>query len=195
MIYINSKYAFPLKDVLFLFALESEATTVFSQYNHLICGIGKVNAVYNLTKTLQESKPKLIVNLGSAGSNYYKKGDIVCCTKFIQRDMDVRGLGYEQYKTPLSGLPPILEYGLLMDGTPEAICGTGDSFEMALSDSPYNIVDMEAYALALVARKENIPFLCLKYISDSADQDAAEDWMVQVHRTATAFKYKLTLRK
>lgn len=82
-----------MKDVLFLFALESEATTVFSQYNHLICGIGKVNAVYNLTKTLQESKPKLIVNLGSAGSNYYKKGDIVCCTKFIQRDMDVRGLG------------------------------------------------------------------------------------------------------
>lgn len=184
-----------MKDVLFLFALESEATTVFSQYNHLICGIGKVNAVYNLTKTLQESKPKLIVNLGSAGSNYYKKGDIVCCTKFIQRDMDVRGLGYEQYKTPLSGLPPILEYGLLMDGTPEAICGTGDSFEMALSDSPYNIVDMEAYALALVAKKENIPLLCLKYISDGADQDAAEDWMVQVHRTATAFKYKLTLRK
>lgn len=82
-----------------------------------------------------------------------------------------------------------------MDGTPEAICGTGDSFEMTLSDSPYNIVDMEAYALALVAMKENIPFLCLKYISDGADQDAAKDWMVQVHRTATAFKYKLTLRK
>jgi adenosylhomocysteine nucleosidase len=36
--------------------------------------------------------------------------------------------------------------------------------------------------------KEQIPFLCLKYISDGADGMAAEDWNVQVHNAAVAFK-------
>ncbi|GAA4307285.1 hypothetical protein [Compostibacter hankyongensis] len=195
MVVINQNRSFPIGNVLFTFALASEAAEVFSEYNHLICGIGKVNATYNLLKAIQDKKPSLIVNLGSAGSNYYKKGEVVCCTKFVQRDMDVRGLGYEQYETPLSGLPLVLEYGLQMEGLPETICGTGDNFEMAHSATIYNVVDMEAYALALVAMKENIPFLCLKYISDGADGNAAEDWTVQVHKAAMAFGEALKLDK
>ncbi|RAV28692.1 phosphorylase family protein [Sinomicrobium soli] len=193
MITINPKNAFPVDEVLFTFALASEAADVFAAYRHLICGIGKVNAVYNLMKAIQQKKPSLIVNLGSAGSNHFKKGQVICCTKFVQRDMDVRGLGYEQYETPLSGLPPVLEYGLQMEGIPEAVCGTGDNFEMAHSARGYNVVDMEAYALALIAMKENIPFLSLKYISDGADGSAAEDWTVQVHHAAVAFGRVLKL--
>ena len=195
MITINPKISFPIEDVLFTFALASEAADVFTEYKHLICGIGKINAAYNLMKAIQRDKPKLIVNLGSAGSSHYKKGDIVCCTKFIQRDMDVRGLGYEQYETPLSELPPILEYGMQMQGIPKAICGTGDNFEMAHSATIYNVVDMEAYALALVAMKENIPFVSLKYISDGADGNVAEDWTVQVHKAAVAFGEVLKLNE
>lgn len=101
--------------------------------------------------------------------------------------------GFELYETPLSGIPTVLQYGQLMDGLSEGICGTGDSFEMAHSATVYNVVDMEAYALALVAQKENIPFLCLKYISDGADGNAADDWSVQVHNAALAFKKILKL--
>lgn len=187
MIAINNTYSFPLEQVLFSFALASEAAEVFDESNSLVTGIGKVNAAYELTKAIHKRKPALIVNLGSAGSSVFKKGDIVCCTQFIQRDMDVRGLGYKQYETPLSGLPTILSYGLEMDGLPRGICGTADSFEMAHVTTMYNVVDMEAYALAMVAMKEDIPFLCLKYISDSADDTAADDWMVQVHNAAVAF--------
>lgn len=195
MITINQNYAFPVENVLFTFALASEAADVFTEYRHLICGIGKVNAAYNLMKAIQEEKPSLIVNLGSAGSNHYTKGEVICCTKFVQRDMDVRGLGYEQYETPLSGLSPVLEFGLHMEGLPDAICGTGDNFEMAHSKTIYNLVDMEAYALAMVAMKENIPFVSLKYISDGADDNAAEDWTVQVHKAAVAFGEVLKLNK
>jgi len=187
MITISPQFTFPVEKVLFTFALASEAADVFTDCRHLICGIGKVNAAYHLVKAIQQEKPALIVNLGSAGSNYYKKGEVVCCTRFVQRDMDVRGLGYEQYETPLSGLPPVLEYGLPMEGIPEATCGTGDNFEMAHAASVYNVVDMEAYSLAFVAMQENIPFLSLKYISDGADDNAAEDWTVQVHKAAVAF--------
>lgn len=189
------KQSFPIANVLFTFALAAEAAEVFDGYNTLITGIGKVNAAYELTKAIQSQKPSLIVNLGSAGSNYFQKGEVICCTKFVQRDMDVRGLGYEQYETPLSGLPTILEYGLKMESLHTSICGTGDSFEMNHSASIYEVVDMEAYALALIAMKENIPFLCLKYISDGADDNAAEDWTIQVHKAAVAYGDILKLNK
>lgn len=195
MIKITPELSFPLKDVLFSFALESEAADVFVGQNTLITGIGKVNAAYELTKAIQNKKPSLIVNLGSAGSNSFQKGDIICCTKFVQRDMDVRGLGFAQYETPLSNLPVILDYGLAMDNLQIGICGTGDSFEMGHATKIYDVVDMEAYALAMIAMKENIPFLCLKYISDGADDNAADDWVIQVHKAAAAFGVILELTK
>lgn len=173
---------------LFIFALSSEAAGEFDELNALIVGIGKVNAAYELTKAIYLHKPKLIVNLGSAGSNTFKRGEVVCCTQFIQRDMDVRGLGFELYETPLSNVPVILNYGIPIKGLPQGICGTGDSFEMNHSTDVYNLVDMEAYPLALIAMKENIPFLCLKYISDGADGAAAADWSELVHQAAAAFK-------
>lgn len=175
-------------NTLFVFALDSEAAEEFHHVNKLVVGIGKVNAAYELTKAIYHHQPKLIVNLGSAGSYTFKKGEVVCCTQFIQRDMDVRGLGFELYQTPLSDVPPVLNYGIKIKGLPEGICGTGDSFETNHFASAYNVIDMEAYSFAFIAMKEQIPFLCLKYISDGADGMAAEDWNVQVHKAAVAFK-------
>lgn len=176
---------------LFVFALDSEAADAFGHVNKLVCGIGKVGAAYALTRAIHTQKPSLIINLGSAGSNVFGTGTVVCCTRFIQRDMDVRPLGFSLYETPLSGLDPILHYGLLIDGLPQGICGTGDSFETNHSGTAYNVIDMEAYALALVAMKEQVPFICLKYISDGADGAAAESWQVQVHKAAAAFEQVL----
>ncbi len=181
-------YNFSIHEVLFVFALESEAADEFINYNTLITGIGKVSATYALTKHLLQTKPSLIVNLGSAGSGQFKRGEVICCSKFIQRDMDVRGLGFQQYETPFSNLPVLLEYGMILPGLPQGICGTGDTFEMKHFCNDYNVIDMEAYTLALIAMKENVPFLCLKYISDGADGLAADDWSVNVHKAAKAFK-------
>jgi adenosylhomocysteine nucleosidase len=176
------------RNTLFVFALDSEAAEEFHHVNKLIVGVGKINAAYELTKAIYHHKPKLIVNLGSAGSNIFIRGQVVCCTKFLQRDMDVRGLGFEQYQIPFSDIPPVLNYGIKIKGLPEGICGSGDNFETNHFSSDYNVVDMEAYSFAFVAMKEQIPLLCLKYISDGADGMAAEDWNVQVHNAAVAFK-------
>ena len=181
------------EDALFVFALDMEAAGEFESVKKLLSGSGKVNAAYQLTKAIYENRPKLIVNLGSAGSNEFKRGEVVCCTRFIQRDMDATGLGFQPFETPFSGMPAILDYGMKLKELPEAICGTGDSFEMNHLSAAYNVVDMEAYSFALVAYKENIPFLCLKYISDGADGTAAEDWVVQVHQAASIFKRLLFL--
>ena len=173
---------------LFVFALPSEAAEEFEHVNKVFVGIGKVNAAYELTKAIRKHKPQLIVNLGSAGSNFFKRGEVICCTKFIQRDMDVRGLGFKLYETPFSNVDTVLSYGTKIKGLQEGVCGSGDSFEMNHSVSDYNVIDMEAYPLAYISMMEKIPFLCLKYISDGADGTAADDWAVQVHNAATAFK-------
>jgi len=186
---------FTLKNSLLVFALASEAAAEFEEYERLIVGIGKVNAACELAKRLSTQKPQLIVNVGSAGSKAFNKGEVVCCTKFIQRDMDVTGLGFKRYETPFSGISPVLDYGLKMPGLPEAVCGSGDSFETGHSFADYNVIDMEAYPLAYVAMREKIPFLCLKYISDGADGAAAEDWSLEVHSAARAFKNLLSSKQ
>ncbi|MDD1017169.1 nucleosidase [Pseudomonas rubra] len=177
-----------LDDTLFVFALEAEAGELFSEMNTVFTGIGKVNAAIALTKAIYQRKPKLIVNLGSAGSRGHGKGALVCCTRFVQRDMDVTPLGFARYETPFADIPVLLEHGEPIAGLPLGTCGSGDSFETSHGDAPYDIVDMEAYVLALIARNEGIAFLCLKYISDDAGSDAADDWSVQVHLAAEAFK-------
>lgn len=183
-----SKKDISISDSLFSFALPIEAADVFDHCRHIVTGAGKINTAYSLTKAIHENRPSLIINLGSVGSSHLKRGTIVCCTRFIQRDMDARGLGCKPYETPFSNVSTILQYGLQFDGLSEAICGTGDNFETNHLSTDYDVVDMEAYALALIAMKESIPFLCLKYVSDGADGKAAEDWPVQVRKTAMAFR-------
>lgn len=173
---------------LFVFALEAEAAGEFDDSSTLIVGVGKVSAAYHITRHIYQRRPSLIVNLGSAGSNTFARGEVVCCTSFIQRDMDTQALGFREFETPFSGEEPVLEYGLHIDGLPQGICGTGDGFEMSHANTAYNVIDMEAYALAAIAKREGIPFISLKYITDGADGGAADDWSIQVHRTAKAFR-------
>ena len=173
-----------LADTLFVFALEAEAGNLFTGMNTVFTGIGKVNAAIGLTKAIQQRKPKLIVNLGSAGSQGHGKGSLVCCTRFVQRDMDVTPLGFARYQTPLSEIPVVLEYGVALPGIAQGICGSGDSFEVNHGQAPYDVVDMEAYVLALIARGEGIPFVCLKYISDGANDDAVSDWNAEVKKAS-----------
>lgn len=179
------------QDPLFVFALDYEAKEEFIEYNPYLVGIGKVNAAYHITKRIYTNKPGIILNLGSAGSNTFKRGEVICCTRFVQRDMDVTPLGFRPFETPYSNLDPILSYGLKVPGLKEGICGTGDSFEVAHSHTDYNVIDMEAFPIAWIALQEQIPFLCLKYISDGADGGAAEEWTEQVHKAAAALKQEL----
>lgn len=173
---------------LLVFAMEQESQDVFEGYEVLHTGIGKVNASYALTQTLQKSRPSLVVNMGTAGSRKHTGGTVVNCTSFVQRDMDVTVLGFEKWKTPFSPDPVSLLYGQRVEGLPQGVCGTGDNFDSSAEALHFDVVDMEAYALALICQRESIPFLCLKYISDGADEDAQGDWNEALHRAAETLK-------
>ena len=165
-------------DKLFLAAIKEE-TVGLNYFNHV--GVGKINATYNTVKLINIHKPKLIVNYGTAGGINPKLKGIVECTKFYQRDMDVRGLGFELGGTPFDEIKEIITS---KDGYS---CGTGDSFVKKKIDIEVDVVDMEAYVIAKVCKLENIEFKCFKYISDNADENADNDWNKNLALGASAF--------
>lgn len=173
---------------LLVFAMKEESQDVFDDYDVLHTGIGKVNAAFALMQGLRHRKPSLVINMGTAGSRRHKSGTIVNPTHFIQRDMNVTVLGFEKFKTPFSDDPVILEHGNRIGNLQGGICGTGDSFDASEEANAFDVVDMEAYALALICRREGIPFLCLKYVSDGADGKAHEDWHESLHHAADGLR-------
>ena len=177
-------------DVLIVCALEQETQGQLDNYfdderQILYTGVGKVNATLKLTQRLHSSylhylpkMPELVINYGTAGSRKIKKGQLVDCTKFIQRDMDVTGLGFMKGETPFESDPP-----LIIESTSEfnpigrkASCGSGDSFVEDRTNYYGEVVDMEAYALAKVCYHYDINFISFKYITDNVNEHSPGDW-------------------
>ena len=165
-------------DKLFLAAIKEE-TVGLDYFKHI--GVGKINATYNTLKLIQIHKPKIIVNYGTAGAINTKLKGIVECTKFYQRDMDVRGLDFKLGETPFDKVKEII----ISDSGYS--CGTGDSFVNQKIEMEVDVVDMEAYAIAKVCMLENIEFKCFKYISDNADENSNNDWNANLALGAEAF--------
>lgn len=177
---------------LLVFALKEETQDVFDNYNVLYTGVGKVNAAYSLLKYLQQNdKPSVVINLGTGGSRNKQKGSIINPTVFIQRDMDASLLGFVKYQTPFSDDPVEINHGVAINQLEQGVCGTGDNFDGTEEALKFDVVDMEAYALALICKREEIPFLCLKYISDGEDDDANTDWQEALKITAVKLKEQL----
>jgi adenosylhomocysteine nucleosidase len=149
----------------------------------LYTGVGKLNAAYKLTRELtRRAAPggdgiSLVLNLGTAGSSVFATGTLVECTRLLQRDMDASPLGFPVGVTPYDEHPHVLEWSAVFPHLAQASCGTGDDFCVDYDAGIFQVVDMEAYALAKVCRMEGLPFACVKYITDGAKDDAsAGEW-------------------
>jgi adenosylhomocysteine nucleosidase len=183
-----------LPNTLIVVALQAESGGVFEAAGIpvLYCGVGKVNAAIALARaltryTLQGRAMPLVLNFGSAGSRRHPTGTLVGCHEFVQRDMDVRGLGFALGVTPYDEAPSSLRFDPVFTHLPSAVCGSGDSFATVASDMDCAIVDMEGYALAKVCWHEKAQFACAKYVSDGADHAAADDWQRNLHKAADEF--------
>ena len=180
-------------DILIVCALEQEVNGELDDYlpdprQLIYTGVGKVNATGKLTERLYRSHlnylplmPKLVINYGTAGSRDLPIGELVDCTKFVQRDMNVSGLGFMEGQTPFENDVPIILDSTDIKFNPigkNYVCGTGDNFVENIEDiSGYiDVLDMEAYALAKVCRYLHIPFISFKYITDNANEHASGDW-------------------
>jgi adenosylhomocysteine nucleosidase len=183
-----------LPKTLVVMALEAESDGVFEAAGVpvLFCGVGKVNAAIALTRELtgyaHAKQPlPLVVNFGTVGSRVHAAGSMVACHEFVQRDMDVRGLGFPLGATPFDPVPAALKFAPVFTQLVPALCGSGDSFATAETHAPWAVVDMEAYALAKACWLTGAPFACAKYVTDGADHGAADDWQNNVHKAAGDF--------
>ena len=179
---------------LVVMALPQEGGPLFesAEVPVLYTGVGKINAAYHLTLRLAEYRARgqplpLVVNFGTAGSSQFERGQLVSCPTFVQRDMDASPLGFEPGATPFDPTPKVLTFPSLTTHLPEAVCGTGDSFATSHLETHFSVVDMEAYALAKVCWLQGARFGCIKFVTDGADDGAANAWQETVGHAAERF--------
>ncbi len=148
-------------------------------------GVGKVNAASAATLALLVMRPSLVINYGTAGSLNPSVHGLVEVSRVVQRDMMAMPLA-PRGRTPYSP-----EFDHFASGQDGVTCGTGDSFVTAsdpwMTEQKIDIVDMELFAIAHVCVRHSIPWRAFKFVSDSADSDAADHWQENVAKGEELF--------
>ena len=177
---------FDPRTTLIVVALENELPRdLVEGWQIVYSGVGKVNATITLCDALASFSPKKVVNYGSAGALRKGLSGLYRVTRFQQRDMDVRALGFALGQTPF-------EDDVIIDLDVDGLsCGTGDNFVSAPPEMNSDLVDMEAYALAKICQQKGVEFHCFKFISDNANSDAANDWIQKLALGARLFSNKI----
>ena len=160
-----------------IIALPEESEGI-EEYPIYLSGCGKVNATIATMEAI-DAGAKKIINYGTAGAVRDISG-LVEVTGYVDRDMDVRPLGFRLGQTPF-------EEGIRI-GRKGLVVGSGDSFAVGKPEIECDIVDMEAYAIAKVCKKYDVEFRCFKYISDKADENAASDWNENIRKGNQLFQ-------
>ena len=177
-------------DILVVFAMREEAGGLFDAGPSpvLYTGVGKVNSAWGLTRALLMRPVRLVLDFGTVGSPRLPAHTLCECTRFIQRDMDVSPLGLPRGTTPFDDLPAALDVPRRLPSLPEAVCGSADHFVSGHDVGDCDVVEMEAYALAKVCRREGVDFMAVKYVTDGGDTSAHLDWAANLPRAARAFR-------
>jgi adenosylhomocysteine nucleosidase len=175
-----------MKDIIILVALEEELPKDSLKKFHIeYTGVGKINACFKTTEVINNFSPKLIINYGTAGSLKKDLSGLCAISDFLQRDMDASQLGFKIGETPFD------EISNISFGGSGLSIGTGDSFVNKKPKIMTDLVDMEAYAIAKVCQLKKINFLCYKYVSDNADDNASRSWKNNINKGKIAFQKKI----
>ena len=176
------KIKFKKSETLIIIALEDECPRdLIEGWRVVYSGIGKVNALISLSGAVSEERPKTVINFGTAGSIDQSLQGLKEVTTFKQRDMDVSPLGFKIGETPYDDINDISL------GRPGLSCGTGDNFVSSTQNIETDLFDMEAYAIAKFCLLNELEFYCYKFVSDNANDEAAEDWKNNVSKGAKEF--------
>jgi adenosylhomocysteine nucleosidase len=153
-------------------------------------GVGKLNAALATVAAIAQHRPRLIINYGTAGAVHERARGLLEVGRVIQRDMDAEPLA-PRGTTPFATLPSDIRSGVT-----GICCATGDSFVRSadawLHEQHADIVDMELFAIADVCRRSALPWRAWKYITDNADDNAANDWSATVNAGEPLFMQALT---
>ena len=162
-----------------------------------LCGVGKVNAARMTQIMIDNYSPDFIINSGVAGgiSDRVKIGDIVIGQRLVQHDFDLTAFGRE--KGEISGrvgkfinsnddLVVKAYITLTNDSQLNGVIGTiasGDIFVTAPDMSKKinskfeaDCCEMEGAAIAQVCFLDSVPFIVVRSISDSPNDNNKIDY-------------------
>lgn len=155
-------------------------------------GIGKVNAAITTTLLLAKQDIDLVINTGSAGGigQGLKIGDVVVSSEMAYHDVDATVFGYVIGQVPQMPARYVADTGIVekvMEAAKKAsltpvkgLIVTSDSFiagKEATTKIMKNFPDvlaaeMEGAAIAQVCHQFDVPFVIMRAMSDTADEEA-----------------------
>lgn len=153
-------------------------------YVKVVMGVGKIKAAIATVNAIHKYQPTYIINYGTAGSlnPVFGKG-IYQVAAVGQRDMDVRPLGSQLGETPFTK-----EHWIsLSDNETRPTLSTGDNFVSSTPEFVSDLVDMEAYAIAMACREHRVILDVYKFVSDNADGEAPASWEENVAAGSALF--------
>lgn len=159
-----------------------------------LSGIGKANAAAVTALAVGRFAPDCVINTGSAGGvgQGLKVGDVVIGTQTAHHDVDVTAFGYALGQVPQ--LPAVFESDAALAAAAETAAAafegaavrrglvvSGDQFVHSSEKTAFirnsfagvQAVEMEAAAIAQTCFQLNVPFVVVRAVSDSADEEAS----------------------
>lgn len=157
---------------LLVVALEEEAFYLHvAALPVLVTGVGKVSAASSLAAVLSRQRPSRIINLGTAGALREGLTGTHVVGRVMQHDFDdetVFALTGTRFGEPIDlGPGPVLASG-------DVFVSGGEARQRLVAQA--ELVDMEGYAVARVARDFGLPATLVKEVSDEAGVEAGRTW-------------------
>lgn len=159
----------------------------------VLSGIGKVNATVSALLLKEKFDVDVLINTGSAGAidPALEVGDIVIAHSLTHHDVDVTGFGYEPGQ--MAGMPNVYYPNTQLMRLAQEVCremdlepivgqiASGDQFinssekikTIAETFPTVRAAEMESAAIAQTAHVLGLPFVIIRAISDSADDEAS----------------------
>ncbi len=155
------------------------------------CGMGKVNAAMATMILIEKYGASSIINIGCAGSlnDGLNIGDLVVSNEVVQHDYDVSAIGFQKGEVPFTGKISFAADETLINiakdaintvaSTRQVVVGricSGDQF-ISTSEQKETIIknfggecaEMEGAAVGQVAALNDVPFVIIRAMSDSAN--------------------------
>lgn len=170
-----------------------------------ISGFGKVAAASTVTTMLDRYDPEMIVFTGAAGGLHPKvgRGDVVVAETLVQHDFDASpivprfvipslqidriptdpGLTDRAAAAAASASGATVHRGLVLSGD-HFIDSAADRARLLSLFPDALAVEMEGAAVAQVCAERKVPFVVVRAISDTADEEAAADFLEFVEEEA-----------
>lgn len=185
------------------------------------CGMGKVAAAMGVQRVIDQWQVSCVVICGLAGglAPGLRIGDIVIGESFVQHDMDASPI-FPRFQVPVLGIDRFVATESLVGAAENSarevanllgceasthpatvrrgLIVTGDQFikdeqrHAILNDFPDALcVEMEGGAIAQVCHLNQVPYIVVRVISDTADGDAPEDFLQFANELAPAYTVRI----